>query len=76
MLQTRISTTADIPRQRELWQLAFKMPALLGSDAAQLTVPDEDACWGIKLSSRQSLIGCDFAAEAERLDRFLTGAAG
>ena len=23
MLQTRISTTADIPRQRELWQLAF-----------------------------------------------------
>ena len=60
----------------ELWQLAFKMPALLGSDAAQLTVPDEDACWGIKLSSGQSLIGCDFAAEAERLDRFLTGAAG
>ena len=23
MLQTRISTPADIPRQRELWQLAF-----------------------------------------------------
>lgn len=60
----------------ELWQLAFKMPALLGSDAGQLTVPDEEACWGIRLPSGQSLIGCDFAAEAERLDRFLTGAEG
>ncbi len=60
----------------ELWQLAFKMPALLGSDAGQLTVPDEEACWGIRLPSGQSLIGCDFAAEAEQLDRFLTGAEG
>ena len=38
-----------------------------------MTVPDEDACWGIRLESGKSLIGCDFEAEAQRLDDFLTG---
>lgn len=57
----------------ELWQLAFRMPSLLANDADGITVPDEDACWGIKLESGKSLIGCDFETEAQRLDDFLTG---
>ena len=57
----------------ELWQLAFKMPALLTSDADQTTVPDQDYCWGINLPSGRSVIGCDFEEEAARLDAFLTG---
>ena len=57
----------------ELWQLLFKMPTLLGGESGQMTVPDEDACWGIRLESGKSLIGCDFEAEAQRLDDFLTG---
>lgn len=55
----------------DLWQLAFKMPALLGGVAGQMTVPDRSNCWGIKLDSGRTLIGCDFAAEAERLNTFL-----
>lgn len=57
----------------ELWQLAFRMPSLLSGDAEGITVPDEEACWGIKLESGKSLIGCDFEEEAQRLDDFLTG---
>lgn len=56
----------------ELWQLAFKMPALLEDDAEQITVPDQDYCWGINLPSGRSVIGCDFEEEAARLDAFLT----
>ena len=57
----------------ELWQLAFKMPSLINGESGQMTVPDEDACWGIRLDTGKSLIGCDFEAEAQRLDDFLTG---
>ena len=57
----------------ELWQLLFKMPALLGKDADQLTVPDREQTWSVSSPLEESLIGCDFAAEAERLDLFLRG---
>ena len=48
-------------------------PRCWPNDADGITVPDEDACWGIKLESGKSLIGCDFETEAQRLDDFLTG---
>lgn len=57
----------------ELWQLALKMPALLGSDAQQLTVPDESRTWSVPGTLEESLIGCDFEAEATRLNNFLLG---
>ena len=57
----------------ELWQLLFKMPVLLGTEADQLTVPDREQTWTISSPLEDSLIGCDFAAEAERLDSFLLG---
>ncbi len=57
----------------ELWQLLFKMPVLLGTDARQMTVPDREAVWSVPSQIEESLIGCDFEAEAERLDQFLLG---
>ena len=57
----------------ELWQLLFKMPALMGTEADQLTVPDRDKIWTISSTIESSLIGCDFEAEAERLNSFLLG---
>lgn len=57
----------------ELWQLLFKMPVLLGTEADQLTVPDREQTWTISSPLEDSLIGCDFAVEAERLDSFLLG---
>ncbi|MFV0411885.1 MAG: hypothetical protein ACK5L3_01280, partial [Oscillospiraceae bacterium] len=57
----------------ELWQLSFKMPALLSGQAAQMTVPREEDSWGIQLANGRVVIGCDFAAEAERLNQFITG---
>ncbi|MFV0411923.1 MAG: LCP family protein [Oscillospiraceae bacterium] len=57
----------------ELWQLSFKMPALLSGQAAQITVPKEEDSWGIQLANGRVVIGCDFAAEAERLNQFITG---
>ncbi len=57
----------------ELWQLALEMPSLLGSDAQQLTVPEESNTWSISGTLESSLIGCDFEAEAKRLNDFLLG---
>ena len=57
----------------ELWQLLFKMPVLLGKQAQQMTVPEREETWSISSGLQSSLIGCDFAAEADRLDRFLRG---
>ena len=57
----------------ELWQLLFKTPALMGKEAAQLTVPDRDNIWTIPSTIESSLIGCDFEAEAQRLNSFLLG---
>ena len=59
----------------ELWQLLFKMPVLLGKQAQQMTVPEREETWSISSGLQSSLIGCDFAAEADRLDRFLRGEA-
>ena len=56
----------------ELWQLAFKMPALLHSSAGQMTVPEKENSWGIQLDDGRTVIGCDFAATAEQLNNFLT----
>lgn len=57
----------------ELWQLALKLPALLGTEAQQLTVPEQENSWTVSGTLEESMIACDFAAEAERLDRFLLG---
>ena len=57
----------------ELWQLLFKMPVLLGKQAQQMTVPEREETWSISSGLQSSLIGCDFAAEADRLDRFTGG---
>lgn len=57
----------------ELWQLLFKMPVLMGKQAQQMTVPEREETWSISSGLQSSLIGCDFAAEADRLDRFLRG---
>ena len=57
----------------ELWQHLFKMPVLLGKQAQQMTVPEREETWSISSGLQSSLIGCDFAAEADRLDRFLRG---
>ena len=56
----------------ELWQLAFKMPALLHSSAGQMTVPEKENSWGIELDDGRTVVGCDFAATAEQLNNFLT----
>lgn len=57
----------------ELWQLLFKLPALMGKEANQLTVPDRENTWSISSTVEASLIGCDFEEEAQRLDSFLRG---
>ena len=57
----------------ELWQLALKMPALLGSQAQQMTVPDQAQSWTVAGTLEESLIACDIEAEAKRLDSFLLG---
>ena len=50
-----------------------KMPALLGSQAQQMTVPDQAQSWTVAGTLEESLIACNFEAEAKRLDSFLLG---
>ena len=60
---------------RQLASLLLAAPKFAGAQAEQMTIPDRNNIWTYD-GTDESVTGCDYRAESERLHEFIYGSEG